>query len=142
LKILPRKRTHPVASERDEEQVAAFQNYINLVGTTADMIMSVDEMGHNSYAQGRNYGRARKGDRVEPRLSFQRVIKHSLVGAFTVDGMIEFNIVEDAVNQQDFTEFIIESVVTVLAHSHICNSHHIDAPYESISPKSICTTSR
>jgi hypothetical protein len=87
LHNLPRKRTYAIAQERDEQQRAEYKQLLTLHGITKDMIVSVDEMGHNNRAQDRNYGRAPPGVRAEDDRTLNRGKKHSLIGALTIDGI-------------------------------------------------------
>lgn len=109
---LTRKRLHREAAQRDEEERAEWQRMYQK-GIIARQIVTVDESSKNERTLLRTHGRAPTGLPATISESFQRGQRFSILPAMTVEGYISVRVVEDSIDLEEFTDFIVEDVVRI-----------------------------
>lgn len=95
------KMLHKAASERDEEERAAFRDWArNFV--TMDMVITADESGRGNRTIFRRWGRSIKGTPAGVYTVFTRGERYSILAAISVDGYVATRIVIGSVDSHEF----------------------------------------
>ena len=104
------KMLHKAASERDEEERAAFRNWAGDF-VTADMVVTADESSKDNRTIFRRWGRSIRGTPAGVHTKFTRGERYSILAAISVDGYVATRVVLGSVDSHEFFKFIISEVV-------------------------------
>ena len=107
---LPRKLVSKTASQRDEELRTLWEIQMAEY-TDPNVFVFLDESAVDQATAHRKYGRSVPGVRCVRRMTFIRGIRHSILPALTLDGIIGLDIFEGSVNKDRFLSFLREQVV-------------------------------
>lgn len=113
------KMLHKAASERDEEQRAAFRNWA-CDSVTIDMIVTADESSKDNRTVFRRWGRSAKGTPAQAQTTFTRGERYSILAAISVNGYVATRIVVGSVDSHEFFNFILSEVVRFCCHGEFC----------------------
>jgi transposase len=113
---LNRKLISKTASQRDEELRTLWEIEMAQY-TDPDVFVFLDESAVDQSTAHRTRGRSEPGTRCVRRMTFIRGVRHSILPALTLDGIIGLDIFEGSINKDRFLLFIREQVVCTLLYT-------------------------
>jgi transposase len=130
---LTRKILHKIATERDEQLRAEYQNTIQteFSGTGKEFVF-IDKSSKNEHDVAHCYGHSMVGNPADIQAPFVHGTRYSLVAALSMKGYIATRVLEGSYNADEFFDFIVEEVVCLLYSSQLFAQRYItDASDES-----------
>jgi hypothetical protein len=104
------KMLHKAASERNEEERAAFRDWARDF-VTMEMVITADESSKDNRTIFRRWGRSVRGTPAGVHARFARGERYSILAAIGVDGYVATRIVIGSVDSHEFFDFIVSEVV-------------------------------
>ena len=111
---LTRKRVTLISKEACGYQQYDYMCVLNGIMSRADQLVLMDETGGDDRVMNRVYGYSFKGVRCLGERTFLRGTRHSIIGAYSSDGLFPFLTVSGHVNTDIFLSFFANDVVPTL----------------------------
>ena len=124
---LNRKHISKIASQRDEELRTLWEMEMAQY-TDPNVFVFLDESAVDQSTAHRTHGRAEPGTRCVRRMTFIRGVRHSILPALTLHGIISLDVFEGFVNKDRFLSFLREQVVCIFIMHNTRPERVLQAP--------------